>query len=138
MGRWCVCQFHHFRTDVKPHSKGKLDYSREASARTAPSADNGQGFRLSIAHENPFAANFDGSTLRDGLRDVRLAEALPPHLRVIGLVEHLGEFLLDLAQLIGAQLKSGLIVLAVKAILADQGIRVAQRSNFPAKAGEVL
>src|ERR1039458_4180293 len=73
--------------------------------------------------------------------DLRLllpAGSLPPDLRVVWTIEHVRQFLFDLAQARGGQLKSGLIERIVPALFCETGVQVAQISDFLAKAGEVF
>ncbi len=66
------------------------------------------------------------------------AGSLPPDLRIVGTVENLGQFLLDLAQADGSKLESGLIKRIVSALFRKAGIQVAQIGDFLTKAGETF
>ena len=69
---------------------------------------------------------------------IRLTEFFPPDGGIVGTVEHLRQFLLDLAQAVGAQLERGLIDRIVPTFFRESGIQVAQIGNFLAKAGEMF
>jgi len=67
-----------------------------------------------------------------------LPKILPPNLGIVGTVEHLRQFLLDLPQAIGAQFESRLVNRRVLALFRKTGIHLPQIGDFLAKAGEVF
>src|ERR1700751_1615871 len=72
------------------------------------------------------------------LRLLRPARSFPPDLGIVRTVEHGRQFLLDLAQAVGAQLEGSLIDRIVSALFRETSVEVTQISNFLAKAGEVF
>lgn len=74
-------------------------------------------------------------------RELRLllsSGSFPPDFGIVGAIEHVRQFLFDLAQSVGAQLESGLIEGIVPSLFRETGVQVAQISDFLAKAGEVF
>lgn len=67
-----------------------------------------------------------------------LAKIFPPHLGIVGTVEHLRQFLLDLAQSVGSQLKGRLVNRRMLALFRETRIHVPQIGDFLAEAGEVF
>ena len=62
----------------------------------------------------------------------------PPDLGVLGTVEHLGQFLLNLTQTSGAKFEGGLLHFAVHTLSRVTGIHVLEVADFLAQAGEEI
>lgn len=73
-----------------------------------------------------------------GLRLLLPSGSLPPNLGIIRTIEHVRQFLLNLAQPVGAQFEGGLIERIVAAFFGETGVEIAQIRNFLTKAGEVF
>src|ERR1700686_5422738 len=74
-------------------------------------------------------------------RDLRLllpAGSLPPDFGIFRTIEHVRQFLFDLAQTGGAELECRLIESIVTALFCETGVQVAQVGDFLTKAGEVF